>query len=76
MRTKLTAIYEEVVHEGIAKGLWQELPECPYDADDGEAAAYIRSSEGSVSRNSQAEIRNKDTLMYKSIQMLTCKRWI
>ena len=36
---KFTAIFEEVVHDGIAKGLLRELPECPYDADDGEAAA-------------------------------------
>ena len=36
---KFTAIFEEVVHEGIAKGLLQELPKCPYDADDSEEAA-------------------------------------
>lgn len=36
---KFTAIFEEVVHDGIAKGLLRELPECPYDADDSEEAA-------------------------------------
>lgn len=36
---KFTAIFEEVVHNGIEHGLLQKLPECPYDADDGAAAA-------------------------------------
>jgi hypothetical protein len=31
---KFSAIFEEVVHDGIANGVLQELPECPVDGDD------------------------------------------
>ena len=36
---KFSAIFEEVVHEGIAGGLLEELPTCPSDDDDETAAA-------------------------------------